>query len=78
MLGAMIKAITEVRKILTLEFQLPGVEPSWSSSGGQFEKQLEQRTQERWSIKVSQSSALETARVLEEVATAIRKAMASA
>lgn len=72
----MIKVVTEVRKVLILEFSLPGVEPSWSSSGGGYDKQLQQRDGERWQIKVNQNNALETADSLAALAKAIREAMA--
>ncbi len=71
----MVKVATEVRKELLLEFQLPGTEPSSSSSfGGRY--QMESCGGESWRLRINQQNALATADAFAAVAKAIRETMA--
>ncbi len=69
--SAMINARTEVKPVLLLDFELPGV--SWTGHGGSGsqQQQLEQRFGESWQMRVTPENALATAETLNKLAAAI-------
>lgn len=70
----MISVKTEVKKVLLLDFELPGV--MWTGRGGSAQQsQLEQRFGESWQMRVTPENALATAETLNKLAAAIVAAM---
>jgi len=66
----MINVKTEVKAVLLLDFELPGV--TWTGHGGSGgPQQLEQRFGETWQMRVTHENALATAETLNKLAAAI-------
>jgi hypothetical protein len=69
----MINVKTEVKAVLLLDFELPGV--TWTGRGGSGQQsQLEQRFGETWQMRVTPENALATAETLNKLAAAIVEA----
>ncbi len=66
----MISARVEVKKVLLLEFELPGV--TWTGRGGSGQQpQLEQKFGESWQMRVTPENAAATADCLHALAVEI-------
>lgn len=72
----MVSVRTDVRKVLLLDFELPGVR--WTghggAGGGPNDSQLKQGFEENWQMQVTTENALATAETLRKLAAAIVEA----
>lgn len=74
MLAGMVQVKTEVKAMLLLDFELPGV--TWTGHGGMGgQAQLEQRFGEQWQMRVSPTNGAATSATLRQLADAIDAAM---